>query len=125
MRSSQRSKDMSYLVNSTWGTDQIEKATVPFIIANAAANRGKARMFLTCEALHLVTKGGADGHVALGYAPVKDLIEEFTGKGGGIWVCKVCAAVMGITQEDLIDGAEIGGAPNTMDFIEEGARVLM
>ena len=66
---------MSYLINSCWGAEDAEKATVPFIIACAAANKGDARMFLTCEALRLVTKGGADGIAAPGYAPVKDLLE--------------------------------------------------
>ena len=82
-------------------------------------------MFLTSGALNLVVKGGADGKAAEGYTPVKELIEEFTRKGGVIWVCKVCARVMGITQDDLVEGAEIGGAPNAMDFIENGGRVLV
>ena len=116
---------MSYLINSSFGPEDMERATVPFILANAAANRGDARMFLTCDALNLVVKGRADGLVAEGYTPVKDLIEEFVGKGGLIWVCKVCAAAMNITEDNLIDGAEIGGAPNTMDFIEAGGRVLV
>lgn len=116
---------MSYLINNCWGAEDLEKATVPFILACAAANQGPARMFLTCEALNLVTKDGAEGLNAPGYAPVKELIEEFTGKGGRIWVCRVCAGVMNITQEDLISGAEIGGAPDSMAFLNEGAKVLM
>ena len=56
---------------------------------------------------------------------MKELIDEFAQKGGLIWVCKVCAAAMGITQDDLVEGAEIGGAPNAMDFIESGGRVLV
>lgn len=117
---------MSYLVNSSFGPGDLERATVPFIIAITAANKGKSRMFLTGDALNLVTKGGAEGQVAPGYAPVKDLIAEFVEKGGHMWVCKVCAGVMGITQDDLIEGAEIGGAPHTMAYLEEeNAKVLM
>lgn len=116
---------MSYLINNCWGAEDLEKATVPFIIASAAANLGPARMFLTCEALNLVTKGGADGLAAPGYAPVKTLVDEFVGKGGRIWVCRVCAGVMNITQDDLIEGAEIGGAPDSMAFLSAGAKVLM
>ncbi len=116
---------MSYLINSCFGPEDAERATVPFIIANAAAGKGDARAFLTCDALNLVVKNGADGVAAKGYTPVKTLIDEFVEKGGHIWVCKVCAAVMGITQDDLIEGAEIGGAPNTMAFLDEGAKVLM
>ena len=116
---------MSYLINSNYGADNVEKATVPFIIANAAAGKGEARMFLTCDALDLVVRGKADGMVAEGYTPIQTLIYDFVGKGGQIWVCKVCAEVMGITQDDLIDGARIGGAADTMAFVENGGRVLM
>lgn len=116
---------MSYLVNSSFGLADLERATVPFILACSAANRGPARVFLTGDALHLVVKGNANGMAAEGYTPVAELIAEFVEKGGVIWVCKVCASVMNIAQEDLIDGAEIGGAPNTMDFLEAGGKVLL
>ena len=92
---------MSYLINSSFGPQDIERATVPFILANAAANQGDARVFLTCDALNLVVKDRANGLTADGYAPVGQLIDEFVGKGGRIWVCKVCAGVMNITQDDL------------------------
>lgn len=116
---------MSFLVNSAWGPQHLENATVPFVIANAAAGKGQARVFLTCDALNLVVKGRADALVAEGYTPVKTLIDEYVAKGGRIWVCKVCAAVMGVSQDDLVDGAEIGGAGDTMAFLEAGGRTLM
>lgn len=115
---------MSYLINSSFGPEDAERATVPFVLANAAAGRGETRVFLTSDALNLVVKERANGLTAPGYTPVGQLIDDFVGKGGRIWVCKVCAAVMNITQDDLIDGAEIGGAPNTMDFLEAGGKVL-
>lgn len=116
---------MSYLVNSSFGPADLERATVPFILACSAANRGPARMFLTGDALHLVVKGNASGMVAEGYPRVADLMTEFVEEGGIIWVCKVCAAAMGIEAADLIEGAEIGGAPNAMDFLEAGGKVLV
>ena len=116
---------MSYLVNSSFGPEDLERATVPFILACAAANKGDARVFLTCDALNLVVKGRAEGLTAPGYTPVLDLINEFTGKGGHIWVCRVCAAVMGIEDSDLVEGATIGGAPDTMEFLAGGGKTLV
>ena len=116
---------MSYLINSSYGPENLEKATVPFVIACAAANKGDARAFLTSGALNLVVKCKAEGITAPGYPPVKELIDEFVEKGGHIWVCRVCAKVMNITEDDLIDGAEIGGAPDAIAFLEEGGKVLM
>ena len=55
---------MSYLINSSFGPEDMERATVPFILACAAANRGPARAFLTGDALIHVVNGRADGLVA-------------------------------------------------------------
>ncbi len=115
---------MSYLINSSFGPADMERATVPFVLACSASNRGDARVFVTGDALNLIVKGRADGLAAEGYTPVKDYIDEFIGKGGLIWACPVCANAMGISAEDLIEGAELAGAPKTMDFLEAGGKVL-
>ena len=116
---------MSYLINSSFGPEDIERATVPFVLANAAQTRGNAMAFLTGGALNLVTKSRDTGTVAPGYTPVSDLVDKFVEAGGTIVVCKICAAAMNIEDGDLIDGAEIGGATNTMDFLEAGGKVLV
>jgi len=116
---------MAFLINNAWGNDDLEKATVAFVVANAAAGKGDARVFLANAGLALAVKGEADAWQADGYAPIKELMDGFVAKGGIIWVCKACADVKGITQDDLIDGAEIGGAGHTMGFLENGGQVLM
>ncbi|KMW56915.1 hypothetical protein AIOL_001872 [Candidatus Rhodobacter oscarellae] len=116
---------MAFLINNAWGNDDLEKATVAFIVANAAAGKGAARIFLANAALNLAVNGKADAWQAEGYAPIMELINGFVEKGGVIWVCKACADVKGISQDDLIDGAEIGGAGHTMGFLEDGGQVLM
>jgi len=116
---------MAYLINNNWGNDDLEKATVAFVVANAAAGKGEARVFLANAALELAVKGKADKWQADGYPPIKELMDGFTAKGGVIWACKACADVKGITQEDLNEGAEIGGAGHTMAFLEAGGQMLM
>jgi predicted peroxiredoxin len=115
---------MSFLVNSSFGADDPERATVPFILACSAANKAKTKVFLTGHALGLVLKGRNEHVAAEGYTPVRSYVEEFVGKGGEIIICRVCANVMGVTEEDLIDGVAIGGAPDTMAFLEAGAKLL-
>jgi predicted peroxiredoxin len=116
---------MSYLINNAWGENNVEKATVAFVVGNGAAGRGDARIFLTNDAINLAVKGKADGLHAEGYAPVKDLIGGFIEKGGVIWVCKACADAKGLTEDDLIEGAELGGAGHTMAFLDAGGQVLL
>ena len=101
---------MSYLINSSFGPADMERATVPFVLANAAQTRGNAMAFLTGDALNLVTKTRDSAATAPGYRPVADLVDDFVNAGGSIIVCKICAAAMNIEADDLIQGAEIGGA---------------
>lgn len=115
---------MSYLINSSFGPKDLERATVPFILACSAANKATTKVFLTGDALNLVVKGRANGLTAEGYTPVKNYIDEFVGKGGKIWICRVCAGVMGVTEDDLVEGAALGGAPDTIAFLDDGAKVL-
>lgn len=116
---------MSFLINNSHGTDDLEKASVAFVVGNAAAGRGEARVFLTTGGLKLALKDGAAGLQADGYAPLAELIDGFRAKGGVIWVCKACADAKGVTQDDLIEGAEIAGAGHTMGFLEAGGQLLM
>jgi predicted peroxiredoxin len=116
---------MAFLINNAWGKDDLEKATVAFVVGNAAAVKGDARIFLTTGGLELAMKDRVNGEQAPGYAPIADLIAGFREKGGVLWVCKACADAKGVTQEDLIDGAEIAGAGHTMAFLEAGGQQLM
>ena len=116
---------MAFLINNAWGNDDLEKATIAFVVANAAAGKGDARVFLTTAGLALAQTGKADDWHAEGYAPIKDLINAYVEKGGVIWVCKACADAKGITQDDLIAGAELAGAGHTMGFLEAGGQVLL
>lgn len=114
-----------YLLNLQHGPDDVEKATVPLIVAStAAAMDGETAVFLTCDAVRLATKGGADGLGVEGYPAVGELLDSYRENGGQIWVCPVCANARGIGADDLIDGAEIAGAARTIGFVSEGAKLL-
>ncbi len=114
-----------YLINSQYGSDDLEKATVAMIVASsAAAMDGETAMFLTCESVRLATRGGADGLAVDGYPAISDLLDAYRENGGQLWVCPVCAAARGISAADLADGAEIAGAARTIGFVNDGARLL-
>jgi len=114
------------LVNATYGTDDLERATVPFIVASAsAASDNETVMFLTAASVGLVTRGGADGLKAEGYPPIADLIGALVENGGKVWVCPACAGARGITADDLVEGASLVGAAGTIGFLAEGARTIM
>lgn len=116
---------MAFLINNAWGKDDLEKATIAFVVGNAAAGKGEARVFLANSAIELVRPNQAEGLQAEGFAPIKDLMNAFQEKGGVIWACKACTDAKGLTQDDLVEGVEIAGAGHTMGFLEAGGHTLM
>ena len=95
------------------------------IVAGAAAMDGESAMFLTCESVKLATKGGMDGLQLEGYPALAELHKAYVENGGRLWVCPVCSAARGITEDDVTEGAEIAGAARTIGFVNDGAKVLM
>jgi len=80
-----------FCVNLTHAKDNTDKATVGFVVANAAVGSGKETMvFLSVEGVRLAQKGGADGIHEEGFAPLRELMDNFTKAGGTIYVCSPC-----------------------------------
>ena len=121
----QKTTKQKYLINCRDGANDVERATVSFIMAlSAATNNADTAVFATSDAANLCVKGGTDNLVAPGYEPLGGLVEEFVDNGGVIWLCPVCAKAKGITTDDLIPGVELAGVPRTMEFMASGAQVL-
>jgi predicted peroxiredoxin len=110
------------LVNCTHGEEDPERATLPFVVGNAAVTADQeAVVFLTVEGVRLATKGYADDIKKEGFQPLGELIRAFVGNGGHIWACGACTKPRGITDADLIDGAKIVTAVNLVEFVANGA----
>lgn len=114
-----------FLINCTHGANNIEQATVSFVLAlSASMHNAETAVFATSEAADLCVKGGADELNAEGYEPIANLMDDFVENGGSIWLCPVCAKARGISDTDLRAGVEIAGAPRTMGFMASGAQLL-
>jgi predicted peroxiredoxin len=114
------------LINCAYGKNNPEEATVAFVAANATVTRSTATaVFLSSDAVRLVTPDYTDGIQAEGYEPLKDLMNQFLEAGGKLWVCPACAKARGMTQDDLIDGATIDGVPTMLEFLDNGGITLM
>ena len=113
------------LVNCTHGEEDPERATLPFVVGNAAVTADQeAVVFLTVEGVRLATKGYADGVHKEGFQPLGDLIRSFVGNGGQIWACGACTKPRGITEADLIEGARIVTAVNLVEYVVSGAVAM-
>ena len=111
------------LFNCCYGSDDAERATLPFVAANIAAASGQqAIVVCTIEAVWLGTQGGTDGIAANGLPPLASLYEEFVGNGGQVWLCSACTKPRGIGEDMLAKGATIVGAATVVEEIVNGAK---
>ena len=113
-----------YLVNCEYGSNNPEKATISFILAFTSSKTNETAVFVTSDASYLFLKDDMPEVQAEGYDSVYNLIDGFIENGGKVWICPACAKAKGIGADDLIDGAEIAGAPKTMAFLADGAQTL-
>ncbi|WP_419655255.1 DsrE family protein [Desulfosarcina variabilis str. Montpellier] len=92
---------------STHGKENPERASVPFVLANAAlAMDIQATVVLQGDAVTVAQKGVADDMPAGGgFPPIKKLIQDFLELGGEMWVCVPCIESRNIDEADLIEGA--------------------
>lgn len=111
------------LVNLSSGDDNVDKASVAFVVANAGlAGEQETAVFLTVEAVKLAQQGFAESLPAsAGFKPLGELITSFVEGGGMIWVCPPCANVRGVTEDTLITGATLAGGAKVVEFLSQGA----
>ena len=102
--------------------DNTDKATVAFVVANAAvASDKQTLMFLSVEGVRLSQKGFADDIHEEGFAPLLDLMTNFTKAGGTIWVCSPCFKKRNLDEKKLINGATIVGGAKLVEFLSDGS----
>ena len=111
-----------FTVSLTCAKDNTDKATVAFVIANAAAASDKTTVvFLSTEAVRLAVQGYADDIHEEGFAPLKDLIASFAAAGGTIWVCSPCFKKRALDDTKLVAGAMIVGGAKLVEFLSDGS----
>jgi predicted peroxiredoxin len=114
-----------FCVNLTCAKDNPDKATVAFVLANAALGSGKdTLMFLSVEGVRLSQKGYADDIREDGFAPLKELMESFAKAGGTIYVCSPCFKKRKLDENGLVAGASIVGGAKLVEFVSDGSPCL-
>ncbi|MCK6479627.1 MAG: DsrE family protein [Planctomycetaceae bacterium] len=112
-------------VSLSFAKDNADKATVAFVVANAAAASGKETLvFLSIEGVRLSQKGYADDVREEGFSPLKDLMASFVEAGGRIWVCSPCFKKRGLAEGNLVPGATIVGGAKLVEFLSGGTPCL-
>jgi predicted peroxiredoxin len=112
-------------VSITHAKNDTDKATVGFVVANAAvASAQDTLVFLSTEAVRIAVKGYAEEIHEEGFAPLKELVSNFVKAGGTIYVCSPCFKKRALDEKALIDGATIVGGAKLVEFLAAGAACI-
>jgi len=113
------------MAHGSCAKDDPERATMPFVLGNVAANADQsAVVLLTIDGVWLATQGYADDIHKEGLPPLKEVIDGFIAAGGQIWACGACTKPRNITEADLIPGARIVTAAKVVECLVSGASTL-
>jgi predicted peroxiredoxin len=111
-----------FCVSLTCAKDNTDKATVAFVVANAAVASDKDTMvFLSTEGVRLAQKGYADDIQEEGFSPLRELMENFAKAGGQIYVCSPCFKRRKLDENSLVPGALIVGGAKLVEFLSDGS----
>ena len=114
-----------FVVSLTHAKNDPDKATVAFVVANAAVASDKdALVFLSIEGVRLAQPGFADDIHEEGFLPLKDLIANFVQAGGKIYVCSPCFKKRKLDENSLVSGAVIVGGAKLVEFMGEACPSL-
>lgn len=100
-----------------------DKATLGFVVANAALGSDKDTMvFLSADGIWAAVAGEVD-KIDEGdpFAPLKDLVTKFVANGGKILVCSPCMKKRGIMEQDLVEGAAPAGGAALVEWLSNGS----
>jgi len=110
-----------FCVSLTAAKNDTDKATVAFVVANAALGSDQETIvFLSTEAVRLSQQGYADDIREEGFAPLKELMTSFAEEGGVIYVCSPCFKKRDLDETKLVPGAKVVGGAKLIEFMHGG-----
>jgi len=114
-----------FVISLTRAKEDADRATVAFVVANAAlASDKEVVVFLNVEGTRLSQKGYADDIHEAGFSPLKELIDNFVGAGGRLYVCSPCFKKRDLDENNLIPGALVVGGAKLVEFMGEACPSL-
>lgn len=118
-------KEEKVVIFATHGGEDPERASLPFVIGNAAlAMDAKAVVCLQATGVTLAKKGCYEHIFAANLDPLKKLVDSFLEFGGVILVCIPCIEQRKITADMLIPGAQAVKAARVVQEMLSATAVL-
>lgn len=98
-----------------------DKATLGFVVANAAIGSDKETMvFLSADGIWAAVRGELERiDVGAPFAPLAELVGKFVANGGKILVCSPCMKKRAVTEEMLVPGASPAGGAMLVEWLSQ------
>ena len=108
------------------GSDDPQKAFPPFMLGSGAlATEMELTLFFMMSGLNIVRRGGAEKIVQEGAPkPLLEFIKIVQEGGAQMIACSAAFPIVGMKEEDLIEGIECGGVATFVMAAEEADVVL-
>lgn len=114
------------LITLTANEKDSNNVTIAFTMGVTALEKGHAaNIVLLSDAVHLAVRGYADSiDIGAPFKSIRELLPSFIKLGGKLKVCKACMVHNGVSDESLVDTAEIISAPDVVDLIMNADKSL-
>ena len=108
-----------FCVSITESKSNGDKATVGFVVANAALGSEKETLvFLSADGVWAAVKGEMETiDEGAPFEPLRELVDKFVRNGGTIMVCSPCMKKRGIAEEQLVEGARPAGGAVIVEWL--------
>jgi predicted peroxiredoxin len=115
------------IIMVTHGPENPEKATIPFVMGIAAlASDMEVALGFQSNGVMLVRKGCAEHVFAAGFAPLKELMDDYMELGGELLVCGPCVQSRQIDPKtEFIEGATVVSAATFVAACAEATSTLV
>ena len=101
-----------FLIVANHAFKDIEKATIPFALANAIMKEGnEVVLFLASDAVELARESVAEKMNAPNFPPLGDLLSNLLKSKVKIIACIPCSKNRDIKPEDVVSGVIFGAGP--------------
>ncbi|MCA8944231.1 MAG: DsrE family protein [Planctomycetes bacterium] len=111
-----------FVISLSHGTDDPDRATVAFTLANAAVGcEQQTVVFLSSEGVRLAVEGQANAIAEKGFTPLAELMAKFVAAGGEIYTCLPCFNKRELDEGSVLPGVKIVGGAALVAFMAQGA----
>ena len=91
------------------------------LTSNSAAIESHVNVFLLGDAVSIAKKGQ---NTPEGYYNLEKMLTDLIAKGGKVRACGTCLKARGLSQDDLIEGVEVGTMMGLAKWVKESGIVL-